>query len=86
MRDDEVPRGREDKMKKILAALTQGERDALYRFYVLNQTSADVSRAVSIGEEDFRKLRRRVRRAYRAAKAADKSVVWPSNGSFIHGS
>jgi DNA-directed RNA polymerase specialized sigma24 family protein len=84
MSDDAAPRNRKDKMNQVLAALSEREREALYRFYVLHQTSAEVSRDLSITEEELRKLRRRVRRAFAAARAADESVVWPWNGGFIH--
>ena len=48
-------------VRSTLADLTARERNALYRWYSLAQTAAQISREVGMHEDEFRGLKARVK-------------------------
>ena len=52
------------RIRRILAALSPGEREALHRFYALEQDTEEISRAIGLSENALRELKSRVRKAY----------------------
>jgi DNA-directed RNA polymerase specialized sigma24 family protein len=52
------------KLRKILAALSPLERDALQRFYVRRQEAVEIFRETGIKESTLRELTHRVKRQY----------------------
>ncbi len=53
------------RFKRLLDKLKTQERDALIRFYSLQQTPEQIHRATGIGEAELRVLRSRIRAEFR---------------------
>ena len=51
----------EEKLRRILAALSTREREALYRFYFLEHSRAQISRDLSFDDHEWEPLKARVR-------------------------
>jgi len=56
------------KLSMILAKLSAREREALKRFYVLEETSSQVCQAMGMEEEELRTLKAKVKRDFIAAR------------------
>jgi hypothetical protein len=54
-------RSKEARAGRILAALSPAEREALFRFYTLGETTAQISQRLEMTENQFRELKERVR-------------------------
>jgi DNA-directed RNA polymerase specialized sigma24 family protein len=62
LRNDRVLRDIDD--KSAIAALSPREREVLYRFYAIEQDSADISRDLGLDPKEFRKLNERAKEAF----------------------
>jgi DNA-directed RNA polymerase specialized sigma24 family protein len=51
----------EEKLRRILSALSTREREALYRFYFLEQSRAQISQDLGFDESAWEELKARVR-------------------------
>ena len=51
----------EEKLKRILSALSTLEREALYRFYFLEQSRGQISQDLGFDDRAWEQLRARVR-------------------------
>jgi len=60
--------GSDAKLKRILSELTPKEREALDRFYCLQQTAEQISSELQINAEKLRKLKSRVQVTYFATR------------------
>jgi len=58
-------------LKRILSELATQEREALERFYCLQQTVETISTELHIDAENLRKLKSRVKLAYFATRKAN---------------
>jgi DNA-directed RNA polymerase specialized sigma24 family protein len=58
--------GSDAKLRRILSELSPKEREALDRFYCLQQTAEQISSELQIDAEKLRKLKSRVKVAYLA--------------------
>jgi hypothetical protein len=58
----------EERRRRILEALTPQEREALHRFYFLEQESAQILQALRMNEKAFRELKARVKKDFQRAK------------------
>jgi len=54
------------KLKKILARLEPGEREALTRFYLMEHDAVRITAELGISDGQFRELKARVRTAFLA--------------------
>jgi len=61
----------DDQMRRILAAFTPREQEALKRFYVLGQNAAQILRDLDMDENEFRELKSRAKRQYRDRHKGD---------------
>ena len=55
---------RDEAMRRILAALTPRQREAIHRFYVLGQNAAQILQDMSMDASEFEELKSRVKRQY----------------------
>jgi DNA-directed RNA polymerase specialized sigma24 family protein len=55
-------------MRVTLETLSEQEREALIRFYVLGQSPQQISRDLGLDEEQLRAIKERVKKAFLAAK------------------
>ena len=53
------------RLRKILAALSPKERDALERFYVLGQDTSQILREMKMAPDELRHLKAEVKRQFR---------------------
>ena len=60
--------GSEAKLKRILSELTPKEREALDRFYCLQQSAEQICSELQIDAEKLRKLKSRVKVTYIATR------------------
>jgi DNA-directed RNA polymerase sigma subunit (sigma70/sigma32) len=60
--------GSDAKLKHILSELTPREREALDRFYCLQQTAEQISTELHMDAEKLRNLKSRVKMAYLASR------------------
>jgi hypothetical protein len=58
----------EERRTRILEALTPREREALHRFYCLEQESAQILQALRMNEKAFRELKAGVKKDFQRAK------------------
>ena len=56
------------RMRVTLETLSEQEREALIRFYVLGQSPQQISRDLGLDEEQLRAIKERVKKAFLAAK------------------
>jgi DNA-directed RNA polymerase specialized sigma24 family protein len=56
------------KLKKILARLAPVEREALARFYLLDQDAVRIAAELGINNSQFQELKARIRRTYLATE------------------
>lgn len=67
-------------LKNFLDQLPGIEREALTRFYVLNQSSVQIHRELGIAPEELRELRTRARKAFRGAAAPGRTHYMSPGG------
>jgi hypothetical protein len=60
-------RAKDARIQRILATLSPGEREALERFYNLQQDIPQISRAVGMSERELHELKLQVKKAFLAA-------------------
>ena len=63
------------RFKRLLDKLNTPERDALIRFYCLQETPDQIHRATGISEAELRALRSRIRAEFRNLENSPES--WP---------
>jgi len=63
--------GSDPKLRRILSELAPKEREALDRFYCLQQTAEQISTELQIDAEKLRNLKSRVKMAYFATRKAN---------------
>jgi DNA-directed RNA polymerase specialized sigma24 family protein len=66
--ENDPPMGSDAKLRRILSKLDPKEREALDRFYYLQQTAGQISTELHIDAEKLRKLKSRVKVAYFATR------------------
>jgi DNA-directed RNA polymerase specialized sigma24 family protein len=59
---------KEARLKRVVGDLSPREREALYRFYTLKHSAAEISRALGFGEEELRELKSRVKKDFLSAR------------------
>ena len=57
-------------LKRVLAELSQKEREALYQSYCLGRTGEQVSKDLGLAAKDLRKLKSSVKAAFSSARRA----------------
>jgi hypothetical protein len=53
-------------LKRVLADLSSVEREALHRFYVLEQDTKQILRDLSLSQHQWREIKSRVKKAFAA--------------------
>jgi DNA-directed RNA polymerase specialized sigma24 family protein len=55
----------EEKLRRILGGLSSREREALYRFYFLEQSCGQISQDLAFDEDEWQRLKARVRELHK---------------------
>ena len=64
MNDSPTRREKAARLRRVLKSLSSREREALERFYALEQDPQQISRDLGLPEDDFQKLKARVRKEF----------------------